>query len=600
MLNEIVSYVAQFAEVIATVTGIDVEVVDADLTRIAGTGALAAGVGRNMQSAGELYCHALKNREPLFVDNPKDNPICSQCQDREQCREKLTLCAPIVVGGEIVGVIGLLCYSDADRGRIVGNREIYLYFVKQIADAIARLAQREQVAQETRLRLDMLLKITASQYKHVLVLDADGEVSFVNAAARNELGIYHPERDWLVNCVSTGNAYSDMEEFEVTVRSRNGSNAATGKKHVVFGSFIPLELNDSEFHEALVFEPKRRIAEMVSHFGGASDNAEVLHFIIGNSEAMRSLKQNVLRIAATSSTVLITGESGTGKEMFARAIHAASKRKDKPFVAINCGAIPDALLESELFGYVRGAFTDASPTGRIGKFELADQGVIFLDEISSMPLYLQVKLLRILQERSFNRLGSNKPVDVDLRVIAATNENLQTLIAQKRFREDLYYRLSVIPFDIPPLRERREDIPVLAEYFLERYCRLYAKTPASLSKQALDKLYAYDWPGNIRELENCIEYMVNMNEGQCMPSDVLPAAIREKNCRGCKTGTSHAQEPLSAIGVTAEEMLPMAVYEEEIIRKAVSLYGNTTEGKRRAAEVLGISLATLYRKVGRK
>ncbi len=466
MLKEIVSYVSQFAEVIAAVTGIDVEVVDANLVRIAGTGIHADGVGSSMQSAGELYYHALQNREPLFVDNPKDNPICSRCESRTTCTEKLTICAPIVVNRTIIGIIGLLCYSETDKGKIIQNRDVYLYFVKQMADAITRLAQQEQVAQETRIRLDMLLKITSSQYKHVLVLDTRGSVSFANNAARRELGLGAHDQPLTVTCVPTGNAYADMDELEITMHGKHGSGTRT-----VYGSFTDLELNDPEFHQALVFEPKRRITAMASQFAGSVDNPEVVHFIIGNSSAMESLKRNVLRIASTSSTVLITGESGTGKEMFARAIHAASPRKNKPFVAINCGAIPDALLESELFGYVKGAFTDANPTGRIGKFELADQGVIFLDEISSMPLYLQVKLLRILQERTFTRLGSNKPVDVDLRVIAATNENLQTMIAQKQFREDLYYRLNVIPFEIPPLRDRRDDIPVLASHFLDRYSR---------------------------------------------------------------------------------------------------------------------------------
>ncbi len=596
MLKEIVSYVSQFAEVIATVTGIDVEVVDADLVRIAGTGIHADGVGSSMQSAGELYYHALQNCEPLFVDNPKDNPICSRCRSRITCTEKLTICAPIVANRTIIGIIGLLCYSETDKGKIIQNRDIYLYFVKQMADAIARLAQQEQVAQETRIRLDMLLKITSSQYKHVLVLDTRGSVSFANDAARRELGLGAHDQPLTITCMPTGNAYADMDELEITIHGKHGSGTRT-----VYGSFTDLELHDPEFHQALVFEPKRRITAMASQFAGSVDNPEVVHFIIGNSSAMESLKRNVLRIASTSSTVLITGESGTGKEMFARAIHAASPRKNKPFVAINCGAIPDALLESELFGYVKGAFTDANPTGRIGKFELADQGVIFLDEISSMPLYLQVKLLRILQERTFTRLGSNKPVDVDLRVIAATNENLQTMIAQKQFREDLYYRLNVIPFEIPPLRERRDDIPVLANHFLDRYCRLYDKPQTSLSRPVLEKLCAYDWPGNVRELENCIEYMVNMNDSQIMQPACLPAKIRDTNKTGPRPHhDATLQSGTIASLVNTEEVLPMEVYEEEIIRKAVAVYGNSTEGKRKAAEALGISLATLYRKVGKK
>lgn len=589
MLNAIVSRVTQFTEVIATVTGIDIEVVDTSLVRVAGTGIHAAGVGKSMESAGQLYSHALTHNETLFVDNPKEHELCQKCRDQAICKEKLTMCSPIVIGGEIAGIIGLLCYTDADRDKVLKNREVYLYFIRQMADAIGRTAESEQNARETRQRLDMLLHVTDSNNRCVLVVNADNGVSFVNDAARQELGLTGPESEYRVDIAASGEMYSGMESFDLVITDGAGQVTATFQ---ALGRLATLG-NDAVFSRALVFDSKRRFAEMVSQLSGSSDNTEVLDSIVGASSAIRELKQRVLQIAATTSTVLITGESGTGKEMFARAIHAASQRKDKPFVAINCGAIPDALLESELFGYVRGAFTDANPSGRMGKFELADQGVLFLDEISSMPLYLQVKLLRILQERNFTRLGSNKPIHVDLRIIAATNESLPTLIGQRRFREDLYYRLNVIPLELPPLRERRDDIPVLAQAFMQRYCRLFGKPEATLTDRAMERLVQYDWPGNIRELENCIEYMVNMHQGGAwVPPAVLPAQLQERV--EMVEPAYQALVPPSA-GDTA--VVPLPIAEQTLIRRALEHYGSDTEGKRKAAQALGISLATLYRKL---
>jgi transcriptional regulator with PAS, ATPase and Fis domain len=590
MLESIAPYVKHFTDVIAGVVGIDTEVVDRRLVRVAGTGVHADRVGVCMASAGELYRHSLEAGEPLFVDNPREHPLCAKCRDRDRCIEQLTMCAPIVLGGEPIGIIGLLCYTLADRGRVLANRDLYINFVTQMADAIARAAKTEQDARDVRRRLDMLLKITDStNSKCMLVLDSENRVAFINDQARQELGLDGYPSDERVAIIPTGGTYFDMEEYDLSLHPPGGATRPE-RTYTVVGRRIDLDQRDEFFDRALVFDSKAWLAELLSRIGGASDNGDVLDAIIGESPLMRSLKTQVLRIAATSSTVLITGESGTGKEMFARAIHAASLRGDKPFVAINCGAIPDALLESELFGYVRGAFTDANPRGRMGKFELADGGVLFLDEISAMPLYLQVKLLRVIQERQFHRLGSNKPVRVDLRIIAATNEKLPDLIAQKMFREDLYYRLNVIPFELPPLRDRREDIPGLAEYFLERYCRLFGKPKAKLSPTLLEALRRYQWPGNVREFENCIEYMVNMHDGPTLAASHLPAKIldsAEKSVASDNAANTQDKRPI----------IPLAELERRAIDNALAYYGHNAEGKRLAAEALGIGIATLYRKI---
>ncbi len=234
--------------------------------------------------------------------------------------------------------------------------------------------------------------------------------------------------------------------------------------------------------------------------------------IIGEDPKLKQVTVSLHRAAATDATVLLEGESGTGKELFARALHALSPRADGPFVAINCAAIPENLLETELFGYEKGAFTGAA-NRKPGKFELAHRGTIFLDEIGDLPLTLQAKILRALEEKRFERVGGTAPLQVDVRVVAATNRNLKAAVAARQYREDLYFRLSVFPISIPPLRERPTDIPILARHFVERFCRDLNKPSLVLSPQALEALIAYPWRGNVRELQNCIERVVILTEG---------------------------------------------------------------------------------------
>jgi len=299
-----------------------------------------------------------------------------------------------------------------------------------------------------------------------------------------------------------------------------------------------------------------------------------IHGIVGQSGPMLNLIEVVRRVADTDTTILITGESGTGKSMIAKAIHFLSRRREKPFITINCAAIPETLLEVELFGYEKGAFTGAYTTKR-GKFELANGGTIFLDEIGDMPLPLQAKLLRVLQDKEIERLGSEKVLRVDVRVIAATNKDIHELVKKGLFREDLYYRLSVVPIHVPPLRERREDIPVLVEHFLRIYNSKYGKR-VRFSPEAMEVLLEYNWPGNIRELENTVERLVVMRNGLIRSSD-LPShllAYRRKSPSG---------EPID---------LPkrLEATEREKIIEALERTGYV---KSRAAKLLGYTLRQL-------
>ncbi|RDE30501.1 PAS domain-containing protein (plasmid) [Parageobacillus thermoglucosidasius] len=318
--------------------------------------------------------------------------------------------------------------------------------------------------------------------------------------------------------------------------------------------------------------------------------------VIGSSPAITALKEQVMKIAKSESTVLIRGESGTGKEVLAQSIHRLSHRNKGPFVAINCAAIPEALLESELFGYEEGAFTGAKKGGKPGRFELAKGGTLFLDEIGDMPLYLQAKLLRVLQERRIERVGGTKSIEVDVRIIAATHKDLESMIANNQFREDLYFRLNVIPLYVPPLRERKEDLYELIQYYMHKFCKRFGKEPKRFSSQALKKIFDYHWPGNIRELENMVEYIVNLEIGDLVTVSSLPAPIREMPEDQHRDMAEETHEP-QTVSHLSKSLYKVNEVEEQLIIQALQRFGTSTEGKRKAAEALGISLATLYRKL---
>jgi two-component system response regulator PilR (NtrC family) len=305
--------------------------------------------------------------------------------------------------------------------------------------------------------------------------------------------------------------------------------------------------------------------------------------IVGSSPVMDKLKQLIRTVATTNSTVIVSGESGTGKELVARAIHACSQRSAEPFVSINCGAFPETLLESELFGYVKGAFTGANQNKR-GLFELANTGTIFLDEISEMSLSMQVKLLRVLQERSVRPVGGGLETPIDVRVIAATNKDLDALVGEGLFREDLYYRLRVIPIDVPPLRERGADVVLLANFFLKKFAHQMSKNVTELSPESLDLLRGYDWPGNVRVLENTIERAVAMADGG-------PLQVELPNERSKARAAAAAASAGGATGVALPaDGMDMERYIADVERSLLQSALRRSQGvQTRAAEMLQLS-----------
>jgi PAS domain S-box-containing protein len=333
------------------------------------------------------------------------------------------------------------------------------------------------------------------------------------------------------------------------------------------------------------------LQQEMSRFQAADDP---FYAIKGHSAPIQAAIQTARKVAQTDATVLLYGESGVGKELFAKAIHQASRRHEKPFIAINCGAIPAALFESELFGYQGGAFTGAEKKGKPGKLELAHGGTLFLDEVGELPLELQVKLLRALQERQFYRVGGTEPITVNTRIIAATNRQLEQMVAEGRFREDLYYRLNVFSLDIPPLRDRREDIPELVQIFIHEYSVTHEQPVPRIAPEVMQALFDYSWPGNIRELRNVMERLSILQEGGVIQLEHLPGPIRtqaELVPSPLPLNNGYAA-PLRTPSPSFAELTPTSE-RERILAALDRTYGN----KKAAAELLGISRGTLYNKM---
>ncbi|MFD2629573.1 sigma-54 interaction domain-containing protein [Oceanobacillus kapialis] len=307
-------------------------------------------------------------------------------------------------------------------------------------------------------------------------------------------------------------------------------------------------------------------------------NTYSLHDIVGSSSSLNIIKNKIKKVAPGDVSIMLTGESGTGKELFAHSIHHLSERNNKPFIKVNCAAIPENLLESELFGYEEGAFTDARKGGKLGKFQLADGGTLFLDEIGDMPLGAQVKILRALQEGEIEAIGATKPRKVDVRIISATNQSLEKMIADNRFREDLFYRLNVIRLEIPPLRERKEDIRILAKFILDKVSKRSGKRVTDFSTEVLEHFMHYEWPGNIRELENVIESAVHLTNKEIIASDDLPDHL-------LGNASMHQSEKL-------KDMIEHT--EKQAIQNALKKYDGD---KMQAANALQIGKSSFYEKV---
>lgn len=596
ILVKIQDTVAKYADVVSQIARVDVEVVDHRLYRVAGTGIFSDKVNEDMSAEGYVYRHVLKTGQRQIIYMPGEDTICQNCPRCNDCREKIEISMPVHMGKEIIGIIGLVGSSREQKERILKDEQLYMEFLEQIADFItAKAGEYKELDNKNKL-LDTLDCTIGHIDQGIMIIGDDHVITTANTSAKKQL-----EQDMLegerVELEATGDHMNRKNEYKMKIGKQ---------EYFIMGHLYDLPRKEGKYASLILFENSKNIQKKYYEMTAMVHTLDCSN-IIGDSERTKKMKKEILQVAQSSSTVLITGESGTGKEMVATAIWNASSRRTGRFVDINCAAIPESLLESELFGYVKGAFTGADPHGRIGKFELANKGVIFLDEIGDMPLYLQAKLLRVLQERKITRIGSNQVIPIDVRILAATNRDLREMIREKKFREDLYYRLNVIPLEIAPLREREDDIQPLAEYFAIHYAKQFQKALCKITDPVIKCLKRYPWPGNVRELENVIEFMVNMMgadgilDEATLPGEVRKwddAVVLQQSSEPVFEGLPDGGEDQAQGVMQTDQLLTLQEIERMEIRKAISRYGNTTQGKQQAARQLGISLATLYRKLG--
>ena len=588
VLNGIRESVQQVAEAISIAVGVEVEIVDNKLNIVGGTGVYYSRIGKK-EEGGDLegnflYARVLRTGVTQYVaDAQNDKSYGSYVKGKSDIGELAEICTPIVLDGNIIGIIGLVAFTEEQKKILSNKSGSMTVFVEKMADLLAAKADQQEMLENVEVSRDEMSTVLETAHEGIFALDQKGYVKHCNnrAAAlfgttKADLAGSHISKlmpgSPAIKVLETGRGYTENEEI-FKVDDRQLHFIVTAK---------PFSSGDEIDGVVISFRDIEEAQKLVYNFN-TRNIKNTVDDIIGSGEKIMKAKKQALITARSNSTVLITGESGTGKEMFAKAIHYASARGDNPFITVNCGAIPENLMESELFGYEKGAFTGASEKGKEGKFELADGGTIFLDEIGDMPLHLQVKLLHVLQNMRFERVGGNKSIIVDVRVIAATNRDLEEMIKEGTFREDLYYRLSVIPLSIPPLRERREDIKTLMYHFLRKYNTFMNRGIEGFTPEVEELYINHDWSGNVRELENAVEYGTNMAFGKFIGMDEVPARILKKEEEIVKF--RNLDKPL------AEQI---RLYEREIIIKKLKQAGGVKEV---VARELGLSRATLYRKL---
>ncbi|HAN9171385.1 TPA: sigma-54-dependent transcriptional regulator [Escherichia coli] len=576
VLMQIQPTIQRFARMLASVLQLEVEIVDENLCRVAGTGAYGKFLGRQLSGNSRLFRHVLETKTEKVVTQSRFDPLCEGCDSKENCREKAFLGTPVILQERCVGVISLIAVTHEQQEHISDNLREFSDYVRHISTIFVSKLLEDQGPG------DNISKIFATMIDNmdqgVLVVDADNRVQFVNQTALKTLGVVQN------NIIGKPVRFRPLT-FE--------SNFTHGHMQHIVSWDDKSELIIGQLHNI----QGRQLFLMAFHqshtsfsVANAPDEPHIEQ-LVGECRVMRQLKRLISRIAPSPSSVMVVGESGTGKEVVARAIHKLSGRRNKPFIAINCAAIPEQLLESELFGYVKGAFTGASANGKTGLIQAANTGTLFLDEIGDMPLMLQAKLLRAIEAREILPIGASSPIQVDIRIISATNQNLAQFIAEGKFREDLFYRLNVIPITLPPLRERQEDIELLVHYFLHLHTRRLGSVYPGIAPDVVEILRKHRWPGNLRELSNLMEYLVNVvPSGEVIDSTLLPPNLLNNGTteQSDVTEVSEAHLSLDDAGGTALEEM-----EKQMIREALSRHNS----KKEVADELGIGIATLYRKI---
>lgn len=568
VLSQFTDDIQRYCDVISRMLGIDVYIVDEGFNTVAYSMMYYHELNDpNIGHHAGLLKEALATAHNTEILYKESAPSCQSCAYRYSCPMRFQVSMPIYAEGKkLLGAIILVGMNSEQERYVREKKDLVFNFLRQLSELIASKATLFMDYKQQADFIAQLSFILDRMDEGVIIYDDSNRIIQCNESALQILSLknsFRPKHT-VFRLETEGDSAAPSNDFRLTI----------GREiHEITGTVFEIPVNHRKL---LVFQDT--IAMQLNVMQSAATNDVIsLRNIEGQSRQILKIKKMLRNIAASQSNVLITGESGTGKELAARAIHDLSDRSEQPFVAINCAAIPDSLLESELFGYVGGAFTGASQKGRVGKFELANKGTLFLDEIGDMPLFIQAKILRALEDRVVVRVGDNRDIKVDIRIIAATNKNLEELVEKQAFREDLFYRLNVIPIHLPALRERPGDISILAAKFLREYAARFKKTIHIIEKPFFQTLEEYSWPGNIRELRNVMEYVVNMmdTDGQ-VTAELLEGRLRAAS----KPHTYNLEHNEKAVIRAALEELTALGYSHEAI-----------------ARELGIGVATLYRKM---
>ncbi|MGO3751611.1 MAG: sigma-54 interaction domain-containing protein [Peptoniphilaceae bacterium] len=590
-LKNIQNSVQEVAEAISSILNVEVTIINTKLIRLAATGKYKKLIGEQLPK-GCSYEYIMYSKKSENIIRNDINKRCLQCESYNQCEEMASMGYPILdSNNNILGVIGLIAFNKKQGDAINKNYKNIKIFLKKLNSLLVGNLKYEKNIEMLSLKNKEISNIVNSLDSGIILTDSNLNIKSYNGMTMKLLN-------------SSSDELIDKSIYE-TFENYNKNNLSAQK-------VINLRSKNKKLDELLVKTIANTVDNkiksyilQISKYTSAVKNAYNiiegnndidLDDIIGQSDIINNSITLARQVATSSSSVMIRGESGTGKELFARAIHNNSQRSNNPFIAINCASIPDNLLESELFGYEKGAFSGANSSGKIGRFELADGGTLFLDEIGDLPIHLQPKLLRVLQDGSFVRLGGNQTIKVNFRLIAATNRKLEEMVENNEFREDLYFRLNVIPIHVPPLRQRREDIPIIANIKLSEYCHKLGKMQKKFSPEILSLFQKSEWKGNVRELENIIEYLVNISNDEIIDLDLLPYNF-QKSYREDSLNDTNPEVFRENISGNLEDML--SVYEKNILEYFLKKYGRATIDKQKIADKLGINISTLYRKLYR-
>ena len=563
---------------ISAAMGVDVCMIDTKFELVATSKTFLEKRGTDIN---KHFVTGVMSKDVFVLPNPGDNKLCMGCRYEGKCPETAEVLRTIRYNQEVIGVILMVAYTQTQKENLLNHTAELLEFIGEMANLLCNEIKLQEIIEEEKVLRSHLETTINFADNGMITIDGQGIITQINDRAADILNVTKTSvLGTDLQTILPFQYFSPLIQESQSIKGKEILTVSPEKIHCII-SGNPVIVKGKMAGAVISVQDFNRLRSDIYEFT-EKQIEYTFDDIYGESDVIRQIKAYARQIAPSESTVLIQGESGTGKELFARAIHSSSRRAAYPFVPINCAAIPETLLESELFGYDEGAFSGAKKGGKPGKFELANGGTIFLDEIGDMPLHMQAKMLRVLQAQSIERVGGVRSIPIDVRVIAATNQDLEQLVKAGQFRSDLFFRLNVMPLHVPPLRNRKTDILILAQCFLAKYNNKNRKDLDGLTGEASDLLMAYYWPGNVRELENAIEYAVNVEKTTTIQATSLPSNISNR-------GRIHSEKAFLA-GRLRE-------YEKLIIKETLASCGNKGNGKKLAAKELGISVPTLYRRI---